>query len=350
MIFSSKNTYYYLSALAIVGVASFIGNRFKKNFEEKNDEEELIRKYLLNDSPLYGFNKPKMWIHTKYEINARTWKNFYSRNSTDLNQPYIHLTIKTIINHCGDDFNICLIDDDSFSKLIPRWDANISTMAEPKKSQMREFGLAQLLYIYGGIVVPNTFLCSKNLIDLYNEALGNDTPFVFENINRTVDIKNMKTKMLFSPDSSFMGSPKRNETIKVYCDFLRSKNSNNHFSSEGDFKGETALWLTNAVKNGKMTLIGGELIGVKTAKSRKPILLDDLMEDDYLDIDRNMYGIYIPGDEILSRTKYQWFAVLSANEIFKSNMILSKYLKASVVDSADEYHKKSTVTQSVVSI
>ena len=28
-------------------------------------------------------------------------EGFHSRSSTDLNQPYIHLTIKSIINHCG---------------------------------------------------------------------------------------------------------------------------------------------------------------------------------------------------------------------------------------------------------
>ena len=95
--FSLKNTKQYLFIGAIILVASLFANKLKQNFES-NDEYELIRKYLLNDSPLYGYNRPKLWIHTKYEINSRKWKNFYSRNTTDLNQPYLHLTIKTIIN------------------------------------------------------------------------------------------------------------------------------------------------------------------------------------------------------------------------------------------------------------
>jgi hypothetical protein len=348
---TSANIYYYIAVLAIVVSASYIGNHFKQAFNNNDEESELIRKYLLNDSPLYGFNKPKLWIHTKYEVNARKWKSFYSRNSTDLNQPYIHLTIKTIINHCGDDFNICLIDDDSFSKLIPKWDINIMSAAEPKKSQIRELGMAQLLYIYGGVVVPNSFVCSRNLIELYEVASSTNAPFVSENVNRYVNLSaKTKPKLLFLPEPVFMGAPKKNEVIKDYIDFLRSKNSKFHFSAESDIKGETSYWLLEQIKHNKITLIGGEKIGVKTAKSRKPILLEDLMEDDYLDVDKDAFGIYIPEDEILQRTKYQWFAVMSGEEILKSNMIISKYLIASIVDSKSEYTKPQNTTKSIISI
>lgn len=125
----------------------------------------MIKNYLLNESPLYGYNRPKLWIHSKYEINSRKWKDFYSRNTTDLNQDYIHLTIKTIINHCGEDFNICLIDDDSFGKLLPNWDVDLMNMAEPRKSNYRAMGMAQLIYVYGGMTLPNSFVCLKNLKD-----------------------------------------------------------------------------------------------------------------------------------------------------------------------------------------
>ena len=155
--FDSKNKFHYIFAIGIILIVSYIGNSFKQTLEStNNDDYKLIQEYLLNESPLYGYNKPKLWIHTKYELNARKWKSFQSRGSTDLNQPYIHLCIKTIINHCGDDFNICLIDDETFSILIPSWDINLNTLAEPIKSHVRELGMAQLIYIYGGMCVPNS--------------------------------------------------------------------------------------------------------------------------------------------------------------------------------------------------
>ena len=73
---------HYVFTVSLVMLASYVGNKFKHNFTDRtSDEHKLIRKYLLNDTPLYGFNKPKIWIHTKYEINARNWKSFGSRSS-----------------------------------------------------------------------------------------------------------------------------------------------------------------------------------------------------------------------------------------------------------------------------
>ena len=166
--FDTKNVMHYVIAFGLIAIGTTLIKNVQQNFET-NDENKLIQDYLLNESPLYGYNRPKLWIHSKYEINARKWKDFYSRNTTDLNQQYLHLTIKSIINHCGDDFNICLIDDESFNKLLPLWDVHVSSMAEPVKSQYRELGMARLLQVYGGMVVPNSFLCIKNLKKLYDE-------------------------------------------------------------------------------------------------------------------------------------------------------------------------------------
>ena len=81
---NQKNFKHYIFAISLVMAASYVGNKFKQNFTDKTgDDYKLIRKYLLNDTPLYGFNKPKIWIHTKYEINARNWKSFGSRTSKE---------------------------------------------------------------------------------------------------------------------------------------------------------------------------------------------------------------------------------------------------------------------------
>ena len=90
------------------------------------------------------------------------------------------------------------------------------------------------------------------------------------------------------------------------------------------------------------------MIGVKT-QNGKPILLENLMEEDYLDISPETYGIYIPAHDILRRHKYQWFALLSSEDVFKTNAVIAKYLMASVVDSSNEYSKSSAI-RSVVSI
>jgi hypothetical protein len=345
--FNSKNVFLYMVGAAVIITGSYLATQYKKTLEP-DDEYDLIKKYLLNDSPLYGYNRPKIWIHSKYEINARKWKDFYSRNTTDLNQPYIHLTIKTIINHCGNDFNVCLIDDETFSKLIPTWDVDLSAMAEPMKSHFRQLGLAQLVYYYGGMVVPNSFCCTKNLSEFYKEGTVGNRPFFCEAINRTVNNMHQKRKYLFLPDMYFMGAVKNDAVVLELIEYLKKICKDPHFSSQVDFRGDVSNWLLNVHRDQHINLVGGEVIGVKSA-DRKQILLDNLMEEEFLNAHDSLAGIYIPEDEILSRPKFQWFAVMPSEQILQTKSIISKYLLASIVDSTSEYYKTSEI-KSVVSI
>jgi hypothetical protein len=276
-------------------------------------------------------NKPKIWIHTKYEINARNWIESHSRNTHNLNQPYLHLSIQSIIDHCGDDFHVCLIDDKTFSNLIPGWDVDVSTLAEPTKSQIRELALAKLIYLYGGMLVPNSFICTKNLKSIYADGLYGGRPFVCEAINRTANLLEQKQKTLFIPSLYFMGAKRDDPTIYELVEYLKSRNISLHSSHERTFLGDSSQWCLSAIRNQKMNLIGGERIGIKT-KDRKQILLEDLMEEKDLDLSPDCCGVYIPADEVLIRTKYQWLAFISKQELLKSDIAISRYIGMTMVD------------------
>ena len=121
-----------------------------------------------------------------------------------------------------------------------------------------------------------------------------------------------------------------------------------HPTTEYDFVGSLSRKCQQMIHDNKMDLIGGENVGIKTTKGDQ-IVLDNLMEEAYLDLDNRTMGIYIPADEVLQRTKYQWFAVLPSEQLLQSKMIISKYILASMVDSSNEYYK-STKIHSVVTI
>ena len=114
------------------------------------------------------------------------------------------------------------------------------------------------------------------------------------------------------------------------------------------FVGAISNKCQECIRCNKMGLVKGEMVGVKTTK-HAPILLDNLMGEDYLDLDSSAVGIYIPADEILNRPKYQWFAVLPGDHILQTKMIISKYILTSMVDSSNEYFR-STKQHSVVTI
>jgi len=37
-------------------------------------------------------------------------------------------------------------------------------------------------------------------------------------------------------------------------------------------------------------------------------------------------GIYIPHDELMRRTKYNWYAYLTSEQVLEANVFLSKYM------------------------
>ena len=324
-LFSERGLYYTIITVAIVFIANTIGTKIKDAINPDKNEDELIRKYLLNESPLYGYNRPKLWIHTTYEYNSRKWKSFGSRSSTDLNQPYLHLTIKSIINHCGDDFNVCLIDDDSFSQLIPGWRINVSELPEPQRHYFRELGMAELLYIYGGLIVPNSFICFRNLISLYAKGIEENKAFSFEILNKYANISSSDMKK-FLPTTQFMGAPKRCPIIKDLVNYLKNRNENPHFSSQSDFFGFSSKWLHNESVRKNIYIFNGINIGTKNVED-EPILLENLLEEKSISFcNKRTYGVLVPRDDILQRSCYKWFSIMNGNEILKSNMIIKDYL------------------------
>jgi len=353
--FENNRIVFYVFALSLILVANYVATQYKQTFvNEVDNSAELIQKYLLNENPIYNMHKPKLWIHTKYEINARKWKDFMSRNSWDLNQPYIHYTIQSIIDQNADDFNICLIDDETFSKLIPDWDADIVNMAEPTKSYMREIGLLRLIHIYGGMLVPNSFLCTKPLINLYKEGIsGGKKPFACEMVNRTCCLAEHQKKMLFVPSTKFMGCAKGDQTVGLLIEYLKYMLSKRFdLTDERNFVGDSTQWCIKAINAGDMNLVLGQKIGVKTSK-RKTILLEELFEERKLDLDKSYMGIYIPEDELQHRHKYNWFLYLSKEDVMKANVAIVKYIQGALSKKFDEYEKqvpKDGIIRNVIAI
>lgn len=350
-LFDSNRLLQYAAILTVLGVVTYFGKQIQHKISGEDPEAEyaMVKQYLLNDSVLFGNNKPKIWIHSKYEVNSRKWRDFGSRNTTDLNQPYMHLTIQSIIHHCSQEFHILLIDDDSFSKLLDDWTVDVANMPEPQKTHWRQYGIAKLIWKYGGMTIPNSFVCLKSLKKYWLTGIESGKPFVSEMPNHTARTW-LKTR--FIPDIHFMGCGKtKSEEMGEFLEFLHKRcMSMKHASSvEGDFHGDVQNWLAIAHKREIFEVLPGELVGVKTALKREPILLEDWMGEKPVNLSVDCCGIYIPEDEILKRPKYQWFAALNTLEILQSNMILSMYIRKATMDSMSEYNDESSMKMSLMS-
>lgn len=311
--------------IVLIVIIISLGILYQKYLEKLSrtvsfDDYGEIKKYLLKDKTLDKSKKPLLWIHIPYEYNSRNWASFGSRSNTDLNQPYLYLTVKTIIKNCDESFKIIMIDDNSFEKLIPDWTINMSLLGDPMKCYIRQLAMAKLLYTYGGMHVPISFLCFRDLISLYNRGTNDDTMFICENYDANIT----STNKLFYPNSGFMGAKKENQTMKQFIDFMERTISDD-YSAQTTFLGDFDKWCNNKLTKGQMRLIPGTDVGTRTIDN-EPVIIETLLGENYIHFYGKMYGIWIPDKMILKRRHYEWFATMSPEQIFASQFILAKYI------------------------
>ena len=216
--------------------------------------------------------------------------------------------------------SIVIIDDNTFTKIIPNWTINVTSLADPIKCYVRQLALAKLIYTYGGINVPISFLCFRDLISLYNRGTNNDSMFVCENYDSNIT----STHRLFYPNSNFMGAKKENETVRDFINFMEQTISTD-YTSQVKFLGDFDTWCNQKVTKGKMQMIPATDVGTKTV-DEQPVTIETLLGDDYIHFYGKMYGIWIPDKMILKRRHYEWFARMSPEQIFDSHFILAKYI------------------------
>ena len=325
---SKINPTYIILFIIVLIVLAFLYNRYTEKEKRENpkiNQYSAIQKYLLNenttDKDLEKSKKPIMWIHIVNEYNSRMWESFGSRSSFHLNQPYMYLTVKSIIANCDESFHICLIDDNAFAMLLPTWQIDMTKVSDPILENMRQLGLAKLLHKYGGMIVPPSFLCFKNLKELYNRGTQHESRmFVCETVDRNVT----STTNNMYPNIRFMGAPKENHMIHELIEKIQRTISDD-YTAQSVFLGDYNRWLLKQVEKNKIYLIDGKMIGTKTIDD-EPILVDDLLSNNYIKLYSGADGIYIPSDEILNRRNYEWFARLSPAQVLESKVIISKYM------------------------
>ena len=311
----------YLFYFIVITVLGILYDKYKtkQSLNENKANYDLIRKYLLNDNALSG-SKPIIWIHIDHEINSRNWLSFGSRNSTQLNQPYLYITIQSIINHSGNDFNVCLIDDNSFSKLLPGWSVDLEHLADPVKSHTRNLALTKILYHYGGMLVPSSYLALQPLKHLYDEGMNESEIFAVK-CNPT---SNVATYVDTFPSHMFMGCSKQNPIMKEIMLYIERLDSRD-YTNEQDFLGQINRMYFKMISEGNMNSICGGKIGTLT-RERKPIYIEELMGSSHIDFCEHMCGILVPQKQLLQRVKYGWFVRSSPEQIYSSNTILGKYM------------------------
>jgi len=324
--FTITNALALISTLAISGILyqQFESKKQRNEALSSNNIDKIMQdRYTLNSDKLHKSKLPILWIYVPYKINDRHWVSFGSRNTRDLNQPYLNLTVKTIIAQCSKSFTICIVDDTSFSKLLPDWRVNLQKVAAPISDNIQQLCMIKLLHTYGGLVCPISFTCLKDLREMYVEGTCDNTKMFVCNINnrRPYIHKDVDS----APTITFCGAPPKHDQVGELVKFMEYAILRDQ-SAETEFNSIYNRWINTGTINKQMINHIDEVqIGVKTAE-RKNIYLSDLMSNQYLDVDKNAYGILLPSDEILASHEFIRFAKMTEKEVLESNTAIGKYL------------------------
>ena len=319
--FSTGN--YIVLFVLLIGLAFLYRKLEEKRIREEDLENYgIIKKYLLNDTNTLGKSKkPILWMHIPYEYNARDWLSFGSRSSHELNQPYLYLTVKSVIDQCQESFHICMIDDEAFSFLIPEWNIQMNKISHPVSDKIRMLGLANIVYQYGGMVLPISFLCLRDLSLLYEEGVKGERMFVGETEDRFAS----SVVQAFHPNLGLFGAQKKNETVLGLVRHMETVISRD-YTEESRFLGDFSHWCQDRIVSGDVHLVDGRLLGTK-GTNNLPIDARQLLSDYEIKLDPTTYGIWIPAMELLRRRSFEWFTRLSTQQVLDSNTVLGSYFR-----------------------
>jgi hypothetical protein len=178
----------------------------------------------------------------------------------------------------------------------------------------------------------SAFLGDTNYLSGGVNGLLDNAKYDLQKQSQNPTLSKTRQMKMFMPNTFFMGARKNDPVMLEMMEYLKVRDSRIPFSSESRVLGNNSQWCLTKVLVGKMTLVDGQMVGTKKVKDNKPVLIEDLFEEGFLDIHPDSYGVYIPEDEVLSRNKYQWFAVMSSEEILNTRLAVTKYLVESVVN------------------
>jgi hypothetical protein len=286
----------YILGILTITIIGLLYHQIEKKYLEKQ-HYDLVSKYLIKGKP--DTTKPILWIYIPEDNNARSWKNWGSRNTKDINIPYIQWTIESIIQKAGDDFNIYFLQNDSFSLLLPNWNIQLEKLADPEKEHMTQFALLQVLYKYGGVLTPMSFIALRPIIELYNYGMTNNDMFFVQ------------------PSSFFLGCTSECKQMERILQELQQLFSSHH-TEYTKVKYHDILY-RNTIQ------IPEQLLGTRDIHNNE-IHLDMMMKEEPIALHKDIFGLVIPTKKILRSTKYQWFAYLHTQDVLLVDNSFSKLL------------------------
>ena len=171
------------------------------------------------------------------------------------------------------------------------------------------------------MIIPSSFLCFSDLINVYNDFTNNDNFFVTECYPKSI----LSTYTNTVPCMNVIGCKKQNESIRTLFTSLESVIVKT-LTDETNFNGTVNKHLNMYITEGVCNIVSGKVFGYFDDQM-KPLQIDDLMSDSPIELSAKNIGVDIPVDDIIERKHYDWFSKINLDELPKVNNNIGYLLK-----------------------
>ena len=304
--------YAFIVFLFCVLIYKYYKKKYDNNVIEFKKENVDIDVYFFSELYLKKSKNRKLWIHIPYEKNAREWDSFGSRTNHKLNLAYMSLCIKSIIDWCGQTYDIIIYDDTNIPTLLPNTKVDLMKISGSLLDKYRELCKLEILHTYGGIMVPPSLFLRKNIKEIDNP----NTWYVCETYNdNNVSYSNL------IQSTELMGSNVQNEQLAKYI-HVYSNELKKDFVENYNFD-------MNYFKKNNIPYIDGKIIGTKSRYNDK-ITIEDLMSNKKIILDKEHIGLYIPHQQLIKRRVYNWYCKLNEEDVLKCQVFISYYMMSTM--------------------
>jgi hypothetical protein len=206
-----------------------------------------------------------------------------------------------VIDWCAQTYDIILFTDQDMSEIL-KSKLDLSTFSGDVLEKQRNLYLLEILYEYGGILLPTTLYMRNNIKT--QDVL--DRWFVSDRVNTS-----SVSSSTHLPSAVITGAPPKDAQLRAYIDYLA-----------GDPKEE---YTANYFQSHSIFVLDGCLFGMKN-KFNEPITLDDLMSNKKLKLPEYNVGLYMPYHELLERNLYKWYCKMSEEQVLETHCAFSYYM------------------------
>ena len=282
----------------------YMKEKWEEQMRQNRSETLDIDIFFYKPLTFTKLQKRKVWIYIPFESNSRLWDSFSERRSTRMNLSYMNLCIKSIVDCCAEKYDIVVFSDSDFEDLL-KLPVDHTKLSGALLENYRNICLMKILYEYGGVIVPPSLYLKDSV-----EKLDNPYQWYVSEMVNSDNVSNQK--ML--PSSKLCGSNAKNPELLMYIQHLEKQ----------DRSVLESPFCENYFVSKQVPVVDGGLIGTKNKSG--PILLEDLMSDQVLDLPDNNIGLYMPSELLKKRLQYQWFCKMSETQVIECNCSFSYYI------------------------